>query len=242
MTRIGSGPRRPYLEGMPAHIERSARAVAVVSLLASAAFFAWYGLALGQSWAAMLPFFGGLSLTWLVGAIGVSRQRVWGPSYAAGLAAISAMVMLPVGLHPAVIAFLGAQVILLTALAVRSVAAHDAGAPVASWRHSGVGFMAGVAVPWIVVAGLMPTGATGTLLIGTGAAALAVAGLSGVFRGKTWGLFATMAAIPALIAIPEGFGCAASSHDRAGELAALALGLGLLPWLAPLARALSPRR
>ncbi|MEQ9076966.1 MAG: hypothetical protein RLP09_24110 [Sandaracinaceae bacterium] len=223
-------------------IERGARGVAVVSLLASAAFFAWYGFAVGASWAAMLPFFGGLTLAWVVAAIGVSRQRVWGPSYAAGLAAISTMVMMPTGLHPSVMVFLGAQVVLLTALAVRTVSAQDAGAPVADWRHAAVGFMAGVAVPHLVVAGLLPGAACGVALTGVAAAGLAVLGLSGVFRGKTWGLFALMGAVPLLVAIPEvAHPCLTTAHDRAGDLAALALGLGLIPWIAPLARALRPR-
>lgn len=221
--------------------ERLSRAVAVGALLSSAAFFAWYGLAFGASWPAMLPFYGGAVLMWMVAAAGVERRRPWGPSFAAGLSAISVLTMLRAGLHPAVTLFLSGQVILFAALAARAVAERQSGAEPEpeQWRHAGLGFAAGIAAPWLLIVGLLPGLGCGASMLGLGAAALGAAGIGAAFRGRTWGLFAMAAAVLPLLAIPaSGVGCMAGLHDGAGELASIALGLALLPWAGPVVRRL----
>jgi hypothetical protein len=221
--------------------ERVSRAGAVVALLASAAFFAWYGLAIGRSWTAALPFYGGASLMWVVAAIGVHRRTVWGPSFAAGLSAVSIVTMLRAGLHPAVTVFLGVQVLLLAALATRAAATRDDREPLASerWRYAGLAFAAGIATPYLLLVGLFPGLSLGPSLLGLAGLALGVAGVSGAFRGRAWGLLAMVGAVPLLLAVPPaGWSCHAALHDRAGELASLGMVLGVIPWVGPVARRL----
>lgn len=223
--------------------ERVSRTAALLALLASAAFFAWYGLSVGQSWPATLPFYGGATLMWVVAAIGVHRQQVWGPSFAAGLSAVSIVTMLRSGLHPPVTVFLATQVVLLATLALHSVAARRAedDSPLAAdrWRYAGLAFAAGIATPYLLLAGLFPGLGLGASLVGLGGLAVGVAGVAGAFRGRAWGLFAMTGAIPLLLAVPPtGWACHAALHDRAGELAAIGMGLGVMPWVAPILRRL----
>jgi hypothetical protein len=220
-------------------MERTSRAVAIVCLLASAAFFAWYGLALGATWPASIGFFAAATLTWLVAAVGVSRALPWGPSFAAGLSAITTLVFLPVGLRPVIALFLGIQVVLHAALAARAVSAKDH--PVGGWRHAGLGFALGLAAPWVLVVGLLPGLGCGASMLGLVALLVAGAGAHGVFRGRTWGLFALLGAVPLLLAVPPHAGCHPSPHDAAGELASVAIALALVPWIAPVARVLRGR-
>jgi hypothetical protein len=49
------------------------------------------------------------------------------------------------------------------------------------------------------------------------------------------------AAVPLLLAVPPAGVCHATPHDTAGEIAALGLGLALLPWIGPVARRLLGR-
>ena len=213
------------------------RRVAVVGLLASGAFFLWWGLA--ASWFYMGPFFAGLVLSWLVAAEGVNADRAWGPGFAAGLSSLSALAMLPSGTRAPVAIFLAAQVVVLSAIGMRSLARPR---PRQRWRFAILGFSAGAAAPWLVVAALLPGQGLGSTLLAAGAVGLASVGVWASFRGRTWGLFAMLAAAPLLLAIPESGACHASTHDRAGELAALGMAFATLPWLGPMRRALrSPK-
>ena len=60
--------------------------------------------------------------------------------------------------------FLGAQVVLLTALGVRGFAAP--GGP-ESWRHTGLAFAVGLGAPWLLVVGLLPGLSCSASLLGS---------------------------------------------------------------------------
>lgn len=218
-------------------VERWSRRTAVVCLLASAGFFAWWATAVVPATPSLLPYFGGLVATWLLAASGVQRQRPWGPGLATGLAAMSVVSLLPLGLMTPVAAFLAAQVMLISALTLRAFARGPESAR--TFRHAGLAFAVGLAAPWLLLVGLLPGLSCGASLLGLTALACGGAGAAAAFRGRTWGVFALLASIPLLIAIPEThLGCSVAPHDRAGELSALALTLATLPWLPPIARRL----
>lgn len=219
---------------MPLDVDTMSRRIAVGALLASAAFFAWWGLAMGRVFVGYAPFFLGLTLSWGIAAVGMHRARAWGPGYAGGLCALATVVMLPAGLHPPVVLFLCAQVVIMTALVMHAMATPAAPS---AWRHTGLAFAAGLATPWLLYVGLVPGAGLAGALIGLAALALAGAGITAAFRGRTWGLLAMMGTIPLALAIPESpWSCHASPHDRAGDLAALALALAAIPWIGPIAR------
>lgn len=220
---------------MATTIERTTRWVAGVAIAASAGFFGWYALAIGAKWSAVVPFFGGLVLAWLGALIGLSRRRWWGSPYAAGLSILTVAFMAPAASRPDVIFYLGTQLALLAALGVRAMHERERGLDeVRSWRHATLAFMGGLAVPWLLAAGLLPGG--GVMgLVGLGGAALAATGLSAAFRDRTWGLLAIGLSIPLLLAIPpSSWGCIRAPHDMAGEVASITLGAGLLVWIVPL--------
>ena len=221
-------------------MERTSRTVAVACLLASGAFFAWYALAVGGP---PIPFLSATALAWMVAALGVSRGTAWGPSFAAGLSAVTTIVLLPWGLMPAVAVFLGVQAVLHASLAARAIASGSRADdhPEVSWRHAGMGFGAGLAMPWLLLVGLLPGLGCSDSMLAFAALVLATGGLSAAFGGRTWGLFAIAGALPLLLAVPPSGMCHASPHDTAGEIAALGLGIALLPWLGPVARRLLGR-
>jgi hypothetical protein len=223
-------------------MERTSRSLAVVCLLASGAFFAWYALAIGGP---SIPFLSATSLAWVVAALGVSRRWAWGPSFAAGLSAVTTIVLLPSGLLPAVAVFLAVQAVLHASLAARAIAGESDERPEhlaeISWRHGGMGFAAGLAMPWLLLVGLLPGLSCGASMLALIALVTAIGGLNAAFRGRTWGLFAMAGAIPLLLAVPPQSLCHATPHDTAGEIAALGLGLALLPWVGPVARGLFGR-
>ncbi|MFK7989909.1 MAG: hypothetical protein AB8I08_28070 [Sandaracinaceae bacterium] len=224
---------------MPDALQDASRRTAVVCLLASAAFFTWWGAATVPAWPAALPYFGGLVAAWLLAAVGVHRGLSFGPGFAIGLAAMSIVSLLPLGLRAPVTAFLAAQVVLISALTLRAFADPAQ----TSWRHGGLSFAVGLGAPWLLLVGLLPGLDGGASLLGLGALSVGGVGALAAFRGRTWGLFAILAAVPMLLAVPEArLGGSLAPHDRAGELAALALTLATLPWLRPIAARLFARR
>src|SRR5690606_5965993 len=136
--------------------------------------------------------------------------------------------------RPDVVFFLVTQLALLGALGVKAMSERERGAEQRTWRHATLAFMGGLAVPWLLAVGLLPGGGAAGL-IGLGGAGLAVLGLYGALRERTWGLFAIGLSIPILLAVPPtSWGCLRAPHDVAGEVASLTLGTGLLVWLTPL--------
>jgi len=219
---------------MATKFERMSNGVARVAVVASAIFFGWYALAVGSKWAAVMPFFGGFVVAWLVALIGLTRQRWWGLPYAAGLSILNVALMAPAACRPDVVFFLVTQLALLGALGVKAMSERERGAEQRTWRHATLAFMGGLAVPWLLAVGLLPGGGAAGL-IGLGGAGLAVLGLYGALRERTWGLFAIGLSIPILLAVPPtSWGCLRAPHDVAGEVASLTLGTGLLVWLTPL--------
>ncbi len=228
---------------MATNIERASRWVAMVALVASAAFFGWYGFRLARGWPAIAPFFGGFVLAWLAALYGIGRRRFWGQGYTTGLSLLSLSLLSPAANHVGVALFVGTQLALLGALGVRAMAELEGAQADGdySWRHGALAFTGGLAMPWLLAAGLLPGGGTSGLL-GLGAAGLAVLGIAGAFRNRTWGLFAMTASIPLLLAIPPfSWGCIMAPHDVAGEVAALTLGAGVLAWTAPILGLLKKR-
>lgn len=219
---------------MATKFERMSNRVARVAVVASAIFFGWYALAVGSKWAAVMPFFGGFVVAWIVALIGLTRQRWWGLPYAAGLSILNVALMAPAACRPDVVFFLVTQLALLGALGVKAMSERERGAEQRTWRHATLAFMGGLAVPWLLAVGLLPGGGAAGL-IGLGGAGLAVLGLYGALRERTWGLFAIGLSIPILLAVPPtSWGCLRAPHDVAGEVASLTLGTGLLVWLTPL--------
>jgi hypothetical protein len=227
---------------MATNIERASRWIAMVALVASAFFFGWYGLHVGRAWPAALPFFGGFVLAWLAALLGIARRRFWGQGYAAGLSLLSLSLLAPAANHAAVALFVGTQLALLGALGVRAMAEMEqAETEERSWRHGALAFTSGLAMPWLLAAGLLPGGGVWGLVAMVGAG-LAVLGSSGAFRNRTWGLLAMVGAIPLLLAIPPfTWGCIRAPHDVAGEVASLTLAAGVLSWIAPMFAALRHR-
>lgn len=221
---------------MATNIERASRWVAMVALVASAIFFGWYGFHVGKVWPAAWPFFGGFVLAWLAALVGMARKRFWGQGYTAGLSLLSLSLLGPAANHFAVALFVGTQLALLGALGVRAMAELEDGPrdEQCSWRHGALAFTCGLAMPWLLAAGLLPGGGLWGLL-GLGGAGLAVLGITGAFSNRTWGLLAIVASIPLLLAIPPfSWGCIPAPHDVAGEVASLTLGAGVLAWIAPM--------
>ncbi|HEY8432097.1 MAG TPA: hypothetical protein VIL20_27155 [Sandaracinaceae bacterium] len=221
---------------MATKIERTSRWVAMGALVASVVFFGWYGFAMGRTWPAVWPFFGGFALAFAAALFGVARRRWWAPGYTAGLAILSIALLAPAATRLEVFLFLGAELTLLAALGVRAMSERELGEPfddARSWRHSALAFTGGLAVPWLLAAGLLPGG--GWMgLVGLGGALVAAIGLAGAFRERTWGLLAMAASVPLLLAIPPfTWGCIPAPHDVAGEVASLTMGAGLLAWVAP---------
>jgi hypothetical protein len=220
---------------MATKIERTSRWVARVAVVASAAFFAWYALAVGKAWPAVTPFFGGFVVAWLAALLGLARNRWWGAPYTAGLSVLNIALMAPAASRAEVACFLVGQLVLLAALGTRAMSDEEQQrVPARSWRHATLAFTGGLAVPWLLAAGLLPGG--GALgLIGLGGAGLAAIGLSGALRERTWGLLTIALSIPLLLAIPPfAWGCISAPQDVAGEVASITLGAGLLVWLAPM--------
>lgn len=207
------------------------------ALVASAIFFGWYGLAMGRTWPAVWPFFGGFAVAFLAAFAGVARRRWWAPGFTAGLSILTIALIAPAATRVEVFVFLGAQLALLASLGVRAMTERELEEPLdgpRSWRHGALAFSSGLAVPWLLAAGLLPGGGWAGL-IGLGGAAIAMLGISGAFRGRTWGLLAMAGAVPLLLAIPPfTWGCITAPHDVAGEVASLTMGAGLLAWIAPL--------
>jgi hypothetical protein len=215
-------------------VERTTRWVAGAAVTSSAVFFGWYALAMGSKWGAVMPFFGGLVVAWLAALLGIGRRRWWSAPYAAGLSILTVALMSPAASRPDVVFYLVTQLVLLSALGVRAMHERERGLEARTWRHATLAFMGGLAVPWVLAAGLLPGGgAMG--LVGLGAAALACLGLFGAFRERTWGLLTIGLSIPLLLAIPpSSWGCLNAPHDVAGEVSAITLGAGLLVWITPL--------
>lgn len=226
---------------MATKMERASRWVALAAVSGSALFFGWYALAVGSKWAAMMPFFGGFVVAWLAALIGLTRDRWWGSPYTAGLSVLTVALMAPAASRPDVVVFLVAQLALLGALGVRAMNDKERGYEPRSWRHATIAFMGGLAVPWLLAAGLLPGG--GVMgLVGLGGAALASLGIYGALRERTWGLLAIGLAIPLLLAIPPfSWGCLRAPQDVAGEVASITLGAGLIVWIAPLVARLRGR-
>lgn len=226
---------------MATKIEVTSRWVALGAVVVSTLFFGWYALAVGTKWAAMMPFFGGFVAAWLVALLGLSRQRWWGPGYTAGLSILTVSLMAPAAARVDVVVFLGVQLALLGALGVGVMSHKERGAEVRSWHHGVLAFTGGLAVPWLLAAGLLPGGGLMGLvgLVGAGLAAL---GLFGAFRERTWGLLAMALSIPLLLAIPPStWGCLRAPQDIAGEVASITLGAGLLVWVVPMLARLRAR-
>lgn len=222
---------------MATKIERTSRWIAMGALGASLIFFGWYGLAMGRTWPAVWPFFGGFALAFAAALFGVARRRWWAPGYTGGLSILTIALMAPAATRVEVFVFLGAQLALLAALGVRAMSARELGESLdgsPSWRHGALAFSSGLAVPWLLAAGLLPGG--GWLgLVGLAGALIAAGGIAGAFRERTWGLLAMVASVPLLLAIPPfTWGCITAPHDVAGEVASLTMGAGLLAWIAPL--------
>lgn len=226
---------------MATNIERTSRWVALVALAASAGFFGWYGVAVGKSWPAVIPFFGGFALAWVAALLGIARRRWWGPSFTTGLSILTLSLMLPGIGRAEVVAFVVTQLALLGALGVRAMTEQELGEPLdgpRTWRHGALAFTSGLAVPWLLAAGLLPGGGFAGLL-GLVGAGIACLGITAAFRGRTWGLLAIVGAIPLLLAIPPfAWGCITSPHDVAGEVASLTLGAGVAVWMVPLLKRL----
>lgn len=222
---------------MATNIERTSRWVAIGALVASVIFFGWYGLAMGRTWPAVWPFFGGFALAFAAALAGVARRRFWAPGYTAGLSILTVALIAPAATRLEVFLFLGAQLALLTSLGVRAMASRELGEALdegRSWRHGALAFTGGLAVPWLLAAGLLPGGGWAGL-VGLAGALVAVVGIAGAFRERTWGLLAMAASVPLLLAIPPfSWGCITAPHDVAGEVASLTMGAGLLAWVAPI--------
>ncbi len=225
---------------MATKIERASRWVAMGALVASVIFFGWYGLAMGRAWPAVWPFFGGFALAFAAALAGVARRRWWAPGYTAGLSILTVALLAPAATRIEVLLFLGAQLALLGSLGVRAMTERESGEAdgTRSWRHGALAFTGGLALPWLMAAGLLPGGGVAGL-IGLGGAALAVLGISGAFRERAWGLLAMGASIPLLLAIPPfTWGCITAPHDVAGEVASLTMAAGLFAWVAPIFKGL----
>lgn len=226
---------------MATKLERISSGIALAAAGASAVFFGWYTLAVGSKWAGVMPFFGGFVVVWLIAALGLHRNRWWAVPFTAGLAILNVALMAPAASRLDVAVFLVAQLALLGALGLKAMSERERGDEARSWRHSTLAFMGGLAVPWLLAAGLLPGGGAAGLLA-LGAAALASVGLFGALRERTWGLLAIGASIPLLLAVPPtSWGCLPGPHDIAGEIASITLGAGLLVWIAPLVAQLRGR-
>ena len=93
----GLGVVGEELNAMATNIERASRWVAMAALVASAAFFGWYGFRLARGWPAIAPFFGGFVLAWLAALYGIGRRRFWGHGYTTGLSLLSLSLLSPAG-------------------------------------------------------------------------------------------------------------------------------------------------
>src|SRR5690606_27929385 len=120
------------------------------------------------------------------------------------------------------------QLVLLASLGVRAMAERELGEALdgaRSWRHRTLAFTGGLATPWLLAVGLLPGGGFAGLL-GLAGALLAVVGLAGAFRERTWGLLAIAGSIPVMLAVPPfSWGCITAPHDVAGEVASVTLAL-----------------
>jgi hypothetical protein len=226
---------------MATNLERTSRWVALVALAASAGFFAWYGVAVGKSWPAVMPFFGGFALAWVVSLLGIARRRWWGPSFTTGLSILTLSLMLPGIGRTEVVAFVLTQLALLGALGVRAMTEQEVGENAEgerTWRHGALAFTSGLAIPWLLAVGLLPGGGLAGVmgLVGAGVACL---GIASALRGRTWGLIAIGGSIPLLLAVPPlAWGCITSPHDVAGEVASFTLASGLAVWVVPVLKRL----
>ncbi|MCZ7682088.1 MAG: hypothetical protein M5U28_26155 [Sandaracinaceae bacterium] len=222
---------------MATNIERTSRWVAIGALVASVIFFGWYGLAMGRTWPAVWPFFGGFALAFAAALAGVARRRFWAPGYTAGLSILTVALIAPAATRLEVFLFLGAQLALLASLGVRAMASRELGEALdesRSWRHGALAFTGGLAVPWLLAAGLLPGGGWAGL-VGLAGALVAVdrhrrrVPRADLGPARDGGVGAALARHPAVLV-----GCITAPHDVAGEVASLTMGAGLLAWVAPI--------
>ena len=187
--------------------ERARRATAALAL--SLFVFLYLVLALNPPLPGWTPAFGALALCYGVAFMGVAAEWFWGRWFAIGLGwsgvmmAVASMVM--IGWNPALAIYGGLHGAITLALAGKKMAdRYDLQAP---WRERygmdefGVARLrktvtrASASLPSMILWALGPKeSGEGMVIAGLAATALAVAGLSGVVRLRTWGLAALASA------------------------------------------------
>jgi hypothetical protein len=221
-------------------IALAGHAMSTLGLLGGAAYFLWAFASHGA-----VPLFLAFAIAFGVAARGVQLRRYWAPGYATGLSLLTLALLAPLRSVPEVTVLFAALCTGLVSLGARALA--DRG-PRVDWRLSSLGLSAGLATPFLLLYGLTPMH-LGVLGVGSLlAVALASVGFLAAFRGRTWGLFALLAAVPLLSVdttwLEVGgvvWHCGLARHDAAGDAAAALVLFALLPFAAPVVRFLARR-
>jgi hypothetical protein len=188
-----------------------------VALLALSFFCVLYTLVAASSPPGWRPVFAALAGCYVVAFLAVACQWFWGRWYASGLAwsgtTLGLVSLVMVGWHPALALYAGLHAVVLAMLAGPRLAARYE--LQAAWRERfaidefGVARMrrfvtrASAALPSLIVWALGPREGEGqgSVILTAAVAVVALAGLAGSLRLRTWGLLATaLAAMAALLA------------------------------------------
>ncbi len=221
----------------------------LASLVALLAFGTGVTLLDGNArWA---PAWAGIGLPYAVAAWGLARRRPWARPLALGAALYGAVLFVePHFVVPGDTSFftLGASLALALAASLFARAESEVGAlPKRAWASL---LFAGAALPGAFCVGLAQHGIPLLAVALVTAASLVGAGAVGLARGKTWGLFASMAGaagMAALVPVAPELGWLDAPHRflpqynplmlwLLGAAAAALSGIAVLPWAGPVWR------
>lgn len=216
-------------------VERISRIFATLPLFGAALALTHWGVHVGGRG---LPFFIVLATAWMAAGVGVLRQARWGPGFAAGLSLFTIVALSSLARYPEVAAIIAALGVTLASLALRSYAAQALGKLDGDqWRFTAMGLAAGMALPFIVIFGLLPSHFGPVGVVGRVGTLLALFGMAAAFRSRTWGLFAMVAAAPLIVFSPVPLSpCGGGLHNLAGDGAGMMLLLAAGPFVPPIAR------
>jgi hypothetical protein len=227
--------------------ERFRRALAALSLSFFVILYTFLGMGAPEGWG---PAFGGLAACYVVAFFAVAAEWFWGRWFAIGIGWSGIMVaiigMFQMGWVPALAIYGGLHALVVLPLAGRSMAArYDLQE---SWRSRYKMDELGVArlrktitrsaasLPSVILWALGPKDPGQGMLLALVALGLAVAGVSGVVRLRTWGWLAVSASAVVALAGGHLLAPAIAPFSLAPDLAGVLLLAAAIPFVAPAAR------
>jgi hypothetical protein len=201
---------RSFLKEMA--YERERAAVALLSLSFFGILYFLVSLNAPDGWG---PVFAGLMVCYLTGFLALASQWFWARWFASGLGwsgfMLGMMSLVMIGWHPSLAIYTVLHAVIVLALMGQKMAARYELQP--AWREKysmdefgvarlGKAVTRGAAsLPTLIMWALAPREGDQMLMLGGLALVLAVAGLSGLVRMRSWGLLALAGAAGSLLAV-----------------------------------------